>query len=45
MDIQEIQTTPIWALYEKGRSFHRLTGVYVDTDRNYRMPKGLAMAG
>lgn len=40
MDIQEIQTTPIWALYEKGRSFHRLTGVYVDTDRNYRMYNG-----
>ena len=40
MDIQEIRETPIWALYEKGRNYHRLTGVYVDTDRNYRMYNG-----
>lgn len=37
MDIQEIKETPIWALYEKGRNYHRLTGIYTDTDRNYRM--------
>ena len=37
MDIQEIKETPIWALYEKGRNFHRLKGIYTDTDRNYRM--------
>ena len=40
MDLQEIQTTPIWALYEKGRNYHRRTGIYVDTDRNYRMYNG-----
>ena len=40
MDIQEIQETPIWGLYEKGRNYHRITGVYVDTDRNYRMYNG-----
>lgn len=40
MDIQEIQETDIWQLYEKGRNYHRLTGIYTDTDRNYRMYNG-----
>ena len=40
MDIREIQETPIWTLYEKGRNYHRQTGIYVDTDRNYRMYNG-----
>ena len=40
MDTQEIKETPIWTLYEKGRNYHRLTGIYVDTDRNYRMYNG-----
>ena len=40
MDIQEIKQTPIWDLYEKGRNYHRMTGIYVDTDRNYRMYNG-----
>ncbi len=40
MDIQEIQETPIWQLYEKGRNYHRRIGIYVDTDRNYRMYNG-----
>lgn len=40
MDIQEIKETPIWTLYEKGRNYHRLTGIYTDTDRNYRMYNG-----
>ena len=40
MDIQESKETPIWALYEKGRNYHRLTGIYTDTDRNYRMYNG-----
>jgi hypothetical protein len=40
MDKEEIQVTPTWALYEKGRNYHRLTGIYVDTDRNYRMYNG-----
>ena len=40
MDIQEIKETPIWGLYEKGRNYHRQTGIYVDTDRNYRMYNG-----
>ena len=40
MDIREIQETPIWGLYERGRNYHRMTGIYVDTDRNYRMYNG-----
>lgn len=40
MDITEIKETPIWALFELGRNYHRLTGVYVDTDRNYRFYNG-----
>lgn len=40
MDIREIQETTIWGLYEKGRNYHRQTGIYVDTDRNYRMYNG-----
>ena len=40
MDIQEIMETEIWELYEKGRNYHRITGIYVDTDRNYRMYNG-----
>lgn len=40
MDIKEIKETPIWTLYEKGRNYHRLTGIYVDTDKNYRMYNG-----
>ena len=45
MDIREIQETPIWGLYEKGRNFHRMTGIYTDTDRNYRMYNGNQWAG
>lgn len=40
MDIKEIKETPIWGLYEIGRNFHRLTGVYDDTDKNYRFYNG-----
>ena len=40
MDIQEIRETPIWGLYEKGRNYHRLTGIYTDTDRNYQFYNG-----
>lgn len=40
MDLQEIKETPIWELYEKGRNYHRRTGIYADTDRNYRMYNG-----
>ena len=40
MNSKEIIETPIWDLYEKGRNFHRLMGIYVDTDRNYRFYNG-----
>ena len=40
MDLNEIKETPIWGLYEKGRNYHRRTGIYTDTDRNYRMYNG-----
>ena len=40
MDLQEISVTPIWTLYEKGRNYHRITGVYSDTDLNYEMYNG-----
>lgn len=40
MDIQEIKETPIWQLFQKGRSFHHRTNIYTDTDRNYRMYNG-----
>lgn len=40
MDLREIKETPTWGLYEKGRNYHRRVGIYVDTDRNYRMYNG-----
>lgn len=45
MDLREIKETPIWTLYEKGRNYHRRTGIYTDTDRNYRMYNGDQWAG
>ena len=40
MDILEIQRTPIWELFEKGRNYNRMMGLFLDTDRNYRMYNG-----
>lgn len=40
MDLREIRETTVWQLYEKGRNYHRMTGIYVDTDKNYRMYNG-----
>lgn len=40
MNTEEIKETPIWTLYEKGRNYHRLTNIYQDTDKNYRMYNG-----
>lgn len=37
MDLEEIKQTEAWELYDKGRNFLRLRGVYDDTDKNYRM--------
>ena len=40
MDLNDIKQTEIWELYEKGRNYHRLTGIYDDTDRNYNFYNG-----
>ena len=40
MDLKAIQETGIWQLYEKGRNYHRMTGIYTDTDKNYRFYNG-----
>ena len=40
MRIEEIKQTATWDLYEKGRNYHRLTGIYRDTDINNRMYNG-----
>ena len=45
MDKQEIKETSIWQLYEIGENFHRETGIYDDTDKNYRMYNGNQWAG
>ena len=43
--LKEIKETPIWRLFEKGRNYLRLTNVYEDTDKNYRMFNGDQWAG
>ena len=40
MDMQEIRETEIWSLYDKGRNYHRMMGIYTDSDRNYRFYNG-----
>ena len=40
MDKQQIQETQVFALYEKGREYHRRMGIYRDSDRNYRFYNG-----
>ena len=40
MDIKQIKETPIWGLYQIGRNYHNLVGIYSDTDKNYRMYNG-----
>lgn len=37
---EDIIETPIWQLFEKGQNYHRRTGIYNDTDRNYRFYNG-----
>ena len=36
MNLDEIQITDIWNLYEQGRNYARLIGMYNDTDKNHR---------
>ena len=40
MNRDELETTDIWNLYEKGRNYCRLISMYTDTDKNYRMYNG-----
>lgn len=40
MDLEEVKETPIWSLYEKGRNYHRMMGIYTDTDKNHRFYNG-----
>ena len=45
MDLKEIQHTPIWGLYEKGRNYQYMAGTIADTDKNYRFYNGDQWAG
>lgn len=45
MDKKELQETPVWVLFEKGRNYHHMVGIFEDTDRNYRMYNGDQWAG
>lgn len=40
MDLENLKTTETWQLYEHGRNFLRLMGVFRDTDRNYQFYNG-----
>ena len=40
MDLIEIQQTPIWHLFERGRNYQRKTNMIEETDRNYRFYNG-----
>ena len=40
MDLNELKTTDVWQLFEKGRNYMRMMNVFSDTDRNYRMYSG-----
>ncbi len=40
MDLEDIKKTELWTLYEQGRDYCRLTGMFRDTDTNYRMYNG-----
>lgn len=40
MDLNELEKTALYELYEKGRNYMRMMNVFTDTDRNYRMYNG-----
>ena len=40
MDLNELEKTALYELYEKGRNYMRMRNVFTDTDRNYRMYNG-----
>lgn len=45
MDRETIQQTDIWTLYEQGKNYAMLIGMYSDTDKNYRFYNGDQWAG
>lgn len=45
MNIEDLEKTEIWQLYEKGRNYNRMVGLYTDTDKNYRMYNGNQWSG
>ncbi len=40
MNLEEIEKTELWQLYEKGVNFNRRMNMYSDTDKNYRFYNG-----
>lgn len=40
MNLEDIKTTDVWELYEKGLDYCRSIGMFTDTDKNYRMYNG-----
>lgn len=40
MNLEELQKTEVWQLFEKGRNYLRRINAYSDTDKNYRMYSG-----
>lgn len=37
MNLEELEKTEVWELFEKGRNYLRRINAYSDTDKNYRM--------
>lgn len=37
MNLEELENTEVWQLFEKGRNYLRRINAYSDTDKNYRM--------
>lgn len=40
MELEELKNTDIWDLYDRGRNYNSMLGMYSDTDKNYRMYNG-----
>jgi hypothetical protein len=40
MNLEDIKKTELWTLYEQGRDYCRMIGMFTDTDKNYRMYNG-----
>lgn len=40
MELEDLKTTDTWNLYERGRNYNSMLGMYTDTDRNHRMYNG-----